>query len=233
MIDAGEQQWQLAPTRGFLRLALACLFARRTALPLTLLMLILVGTGIVALLFPPMPDAPAPLPFVAATIARAIATCWLAAAILRRAVASERPAWLPDGAFWLFLLPFSATLAIPLLMAPLLGGLGWLPGHLIGDAVAVLFVGLLGPWLVALVAAGKAGLSPWLRGAAQWLPHRIGWGLLLLVPLGFLHLWLGSLPFVDARWFWVGAIGEGLVWFLLLALRLGLDAAAYWRVAQG
>jgi hypothetical protein len=196
------------------------------------LLLILVGTGVVALLYPPTPGAPVPLPFAAATIVRAIATCWLAAAILRRAVASERPPWLPDGSFWLFLLPFAVTLAVPMLVAPLLGGLAWLPAQLIADVAAVLLVSLFGPWLVVLVAGGPAGLGSWISGARQWLPQRIGWGLLLLVPLGFLHLWLGSLPFVDARWFWPGAIADGLAWFLMLALRLGLDAAVYCRVAQ-
>jgi hypothetical protein len=235
MIEGFEPQSQLAPRRGFLRLALGCVFARSTAFPLAALLLLLVASGVLALLYPPSLGAAVPLPYVAAIAIRGLAICYLSAVILRKAVVSERRAWLPDGAFWLFLLPFALSLALPLLAGRALNGLAWLPAHLAADAAAVLLVSPFAAWMVALLADRPPAWRPsqWMRGFRAWLPQRIGWGLLLLVPLGFVHLWLSTLPFVDARWFWPAAIADAFAYFLLLTIRLGLDGAAYWRVAQG
>jgi hypothetical protein len=89
-------------TIAFLKEAVGSLLARRMLLPAILLAVLLTATNIVILLHMPVKGQPFPWPFAAAALARLFGLAWFAAAILRILNDSPRPAWRPDGGFWLY-----------------------------------------------------------------------------------------------------------------------------------
>jgi len=230
----GQDQWSTVPRRLFGVEAIRFAFGRSTLLPALLLLVLFIGSGLLALHHPYFSGAVPALPFLAALVLRVAGTYLLSAAILRRAVGSRRRAWMPDGAFWLFVLLFTISLAVPAAIALLVGNPLSVGTNLIMNGAATLFVSPCAPWIVA--AASERPLAwqpgPWLRRSHLWLPQRTLWALLLLVPLGLVHVLIGSWQTGFDRWFWALGVADALAGFLGLMLRLGLDAAAYSRVAQ-
>ena len=68
-----------------------------------------------------------------------------------------------------------------------------------------------------------------MRRFDRWLPHRLLSALLLIIPLAVVQQ---LVPVADSAWFWPLIIAYSVIGFLALMIRLGLDVAAYRRVAQ-
>ena len=215
--------------------AMRLVFNRDTLVPALLTLSVFIGSNFLALRHPHFAGAAPPPLFLAALLLRVLAACVLSVAILRLAVGSSRHAWMPDAAFWLFILLFTTSLALPAAVAIAIGDPLSAGTNLIMNGLAALFVSIFAPWIVAAAAerplAWRPG--PWFRRSRLWLPQRILWALLLFVPLGLLHVLLGGrLAVMDDR-AWLIALADAVTAFLALMFRLGLDAAAYRRVAQG
>ena len=93
----GQDQWGAARRRIFGLEVVLLAFGRHTALPAFLLLLLFVGSDLIALHNPYFSGAAPSLPFVAALLLRVAGTYVLSVAILRRAVGSGRRPWTPDG----------------------------------------------------------------------------------------------------------------------------------------
>jgi hypothetical protein len=221
----------------FLREAGSLLLARRMLVPVVLLTLLLTVTNIVAARTAPQPGAAALPPlFIAAAIARVGGLLVFVVALIRILAASPRPLWLPDGAFWPGALLSILLLAVSGLIGILAGSRGEVLDLVISGVLSALVVAPFAPWLMALTAekplAWRPG--PWLRDIRAWLPQLVFWSVLLTTPLTVLHGWIdfavmnGGL----ADRFWPAMLFDGPLSAVIVLLGLGLNAAAYWRVAR-
>jgi len=220
----------------FLREAATPLFSRRLLVPALLLTLLLTATNIVIVRNAPQPGASALPPlFIAAALARVGGLLVLALGIIRILAASPRPTWLPDGAFWLTVLASILLFTVAALLDFATGGRSDALGLVISSALFTLIVAPLAPWLVALAAekplAWRPG--PWLRNMNAWLLHFVFWSLLLITPLGFLHASIDNWVIRGAGdWFWPAMLFDGPLSVVIALLGLGLNNAAYRRVAR-
>ncbi|HEX8572512.1 MAG TPA: hypothetical protein VF759_07165 [Allosphingosinicella sp.] len=211
------------------------LFSSRLLVPVLVLVVLLTATNIVILLNRPIPHQPPPWPFAAAAIARVAGLFLATVAVLRLMTGSSRPAWRPDGAFWLYaatlLLFMAASVAVEVA-----AGSGRGPAAAVVRGVLVT-VGTapLAAWFTAIAVERPLAWRPWpwFRDFGRWLPQLIFWGLLLATPLNILHALLGDWLVDGAgRWFWPVALVDGPLSAAGALIGFALAAEAYRRVAQ-
>lgn len=220
----------------FLKEALTPLFSRRMLVPVLLLTLLLTATNI--FIVGNLPQAGAttlPLLFLAAAFARIAGLLVLAIAIIRILAASPRPAWMPDGAFWLTVLASILLFAVSALIGIVTGNRTDALSFVISNTLFTLIMAPLSPWLVALAAekplAWRPG--PWLRNISAWLPQLIFWSLLLVTPLAFAHASIDEAAIRGfGDWFWPAMLFDGPLSVVFALIGFGLNNAAYWRVAR-
>lgn len=220
----------------FLREAATPLFSRRMLAPALILTLLLTATNIVIVRNAPPPGSTALPPlFIAAAIARVAGLLVLVIGSVRILAASPRPAWVPDGAFWLSLLASIPLFIVSALLDILTGNRSDALGFVIASTLFTLIVAALSPWLVALAAAKPLAWrpGPWLRNPPAWLPQLVFWSLLLLTPLAFIHSSIDNWVIRGAGdWFWPAMLFDGPLSAFIALVGLGLNNAAYWRVAR-
>jgi len=221
----------------FLREALAPLFARKLAVPVLLLTVLLTATNIVVLKAMPQPGATELPPlFVAAAVARIGGLLVMLVAIVRLLAASPRSPWRPDAAFWLTLLASVALFALSALVDRAMGGRSDPLSMAASSMVQILIIAPVSPWLVALAVERPLAWSPrpWLRDFARWLPQLVLWAVLLVSPLAVLHsaIDLAILEDPHSRWFWPAMLFDGPLSAVVLLLGFGVNNAAYRRVAR-
>ena len=218
----------------FLREAAASLFTRRLLWPAVVLAVLLTVSNIVILLNKPAPGAMS-WPFAAAALVRVLGIVALTVAILRILNDSPRPAWRPDGAFWLYGLVLLATMIAGGVAGVAIAGEDNPVGEfLVGLAVAAV-TAPLSAWMVAIAVekplAWRPG--PWLRRFGLWLPWLLLWTLLLVAPAGELHGALDRWLVAGAGdWFWPVALFDGPFSAAMALLGLALASTAYRRVAR-
>jgi len=220
----------------FLREAAAPLFSRRLLVPVLLLTILLTASNIVIVRNAPQPGATALPPlFIAAAVARVAGLLVLAIGITRILAASPRPAWMPDGAFWLSVVATILLFAVSALTGAVTGNPTDALGFVVSDILFILIVAPFAPWLVALAAekplAWRPG--PWLRKWQMWLPQLIFWSLLLVTPLAFVHASIDNAAIrgLGDR-FWPAMLFDGPLSVVVALVGLALNNAAYRRVAR-
>src|SRR5687768_2665013 len=136
----------------YARLELQLLARSGVRLPAALLLIAMVVSAVLAQIDPAVQGYSLPAGFVIATLLRAVAALYLSMVILRLALGSPRPAWLPDGGSWLFALLFVLSLAVPALVGMVIGSDTIFAGLLV-QVIAMLIVSLFAPWVVAAAVA--------------------------------------------------------------------------------
>jgi hypothetical protein len=221
----------------FLSEALSGVLRREMLIPALLLLVVLTASNIVILRnMPAAEGALPPLPFLVAALVRLVGLFILAVGILRIAAASERPPWRPDGGFWLYPLTFLAGVAINTLVGRLLGDRTDLAVLVASNILVTVLLAPLVVWVVAIVVARPLAWRPrpWLRDFRRWLPQLLFWTLLLVTPMAVLHASIDMWLIKGAgEWFWPAALFDGALSTLMAVIGLGLNAAAYRRVARG
>jgi hypothetical protein len=174
--------------------------------------------------------------FILAAIVRVGGLLVFTVGLIRLLAASPRPVWMPDGAFWLSALATILSISASVLIDRLTGDRSDALGFVISGALFMLIVAPLAPWLMALAAekplAWRPG--PWLRNMQAWLLQLVFWSLLLLTPLSFMHAEIDT-AVLEGRiggWFWPAMLFDGPLSAVIALLGLGLNAAAYRRVAR-
>jgi hypothetical protein len=218
----------------FLREAVASLFTRRLLVPAILFALLLTISNIVILLDKPGPDAIS-FSFMIAALIRVIGLVAMTVGILRILNGSPRPAWRPDGAFWLYGLTLLATMVVAAIAGFAIAGRdNEIGGFLVGLAVTAV-TAPLGPWFVAIAVERPLAWRPvpWLRRFSSWLPWLLLWNLLVVAPLGEIHGAIDRWLVAGAGdWFWPGALFDGPFSAAMATLGLALASVAYRRVAR-
>jgi len=219
----------------YLSEALAIAFARRTWLPALLLLLVLTFSNIVILWHLPGRGDAIGWQFVVAAAVRVGGLLLLSVAFLRLSAGSDRVAWWPDGAFWLYALIQAASFAIVVPLDLLTGPLDDLLSSLLGNVVTTIVFAPLAAWIVAVAVAKPLAWRPasYLQDFGSWLPQLVFWSLILVSPLAVLHAWL-DLRLIDgvgAR-FWPIALFDGVLSAVIILVSLGLALTAYRRVAR-
>ncbi len=217
----------------FLREAVASLLSRRLLVPAVLFAILLTGSNIVILLYKPGPDAIS-IPFIIAALVRILGLVAMTVGILRILNHSPRPAWRPDGAFWLYSATLLATMVVAALAGFVIAGENDELGGFLVDLAVTALTAPLAPWFVAIAVerplAWRPG--PWLRRFSAWLPWLLLWNLLVVAPLGEIHGALGRRLVAGAGdWFWPIALFDGPFSAAMALLGLGLASVAYRRVA--
>jgi hypothetical protein len=224
----------MAPV-AFLRDALAPVLTRRMVLPLILLTVLVTVTNIVLASNVPPQGEPPRLPFILAGFVRVAGLVVLAVAILRMLTGSDRPAWKPDGAFWLYLLTVPVSIGVSVAAIYLVGQRSDPVGLLMRSMLVAAILAPFAVWFAAIAVARPLAVDPrpWLRGLGRWLPDFLIWALLLAAPLGALHAWLDEWLVRGAGdLFWPIALFDGPLSVVVAMLGLALGAAAYRRVAR-
>lgn len=219
----------------FLVDALASLRKPGLLLPVLLLTVLLTASNI--LLLRNLPEGGAvSAQFVGAALLRIVGLFVLAVAILRVLNDSARPAWRPDGAFWLYgltlLVGLGVTIAVGAAAGPRSGS--WV-GVLTGFAVIVVSAPFAA-WFTAIAVerplAWRAGR--WVRDFGRWLPPLVLWSLLIVLPLGQLHAAIDMFLLGGAGdWFWPLALFDGPLSVVMAVFGLALASTAYRHVARG
>lgn len=159
----------------------------------------------------------------------------LAVTILRIITASSRRRWMPDGGFWLYALTFAFAAGANVAAARLVGGRTEIIELILSNIIVTLLLSPLVAWFVAIAVARPLAWSaaPWLRNMGRWWGPLIFWTLLLVTPLAVLHasIDLRLVQGVGAG-FWPLALFDGALSTAMALLGLGLNAAAYRRVAE-
>lgn len=220
---------------GFLAEALRSI-TPRIAVPALLLLIVLTASNIVLLLNIPAPGERPGAAAVLAGLARLVGLFVFVVPLVRILAGSPRPAWKPDGAFFLFILVAILSLALAAGLA-LACGMPSDPLRLALRTLATTFILTpLAPWIVGVAAAVPLGTNPtrFLRDFGRWLPPLLVWSLLVLAPLAFVHAWV-DMALLEGRiaWFWTAALLDGLLSAVLVVVTYALYAAAYRRVARG
>jgi hypothetical protein len=214
--------------------ALGLLRNRRLVVPALLLAILLAATNIVILLNMPV-KGQFPWVFAAAGLVRVLGLLAIAVAILRMLTRSPRPAWRPDGAFWLYAATFLFGVGLTAAGSAVTGAR---PESLVGITVRVAVTVVTAPlavWFVAIAVERPLAWRPGrhLRGLARWLPYFLFWVLLVVTPLGLLHATLDDWLVKGAGpWFWPVALADGPLSLVIALAGLSLAAAAYRRVAR-
>lgn len=218
----------------FLTAASSRLFSRRLLVPALVLTVLLTASNIVILLNRPEPGQLS-WPFAAAAFVRVAGLFLGTVAVLRLLTGSPRPAWRPDGAFWLYaailLLFMAASIGVELAAG---GGRGGAAAVVRGVLVTVA-TAPFAVWFTAIAVERPLAWrpAPWFRDFGRWLPQLLFWGLLLTTPLNIAHALLGDWLIAGAgRWFWPVALIDGPLSVAGALLGFALAAEAYRRVAQ-
>jgi hypothetical protein len=219
---------------GFLREARRAVTAR-IAVPALVLLAVLTASNIVLLLnIPAAGERPGGMVALAG-LARVIGLLVFLVPIVRMLAGSPRPAWKPDGAFFLFILVVILSLLLAAGLA-LAFGMPSDPLRLALRTVATtLILTPLAPWIVGVAAAVPLGTNPtrFLRDFRRWLAPLMLWSLLLVTPLAFIHA-LVDMALLEGRiaWFWSASLLDGLLSAVIVLVTYALYAAAYRRVAR-
>lgn len=208
----------------------------RVALPAFLLLIVLTASNIVLLLNIPAQGERLGTEAALAGLARVVGLLVFLVPLVRILTGSPRPAWKPDGAFFLFVLVVILSLA---LAAGLAAAFGMQTDPLrlaLRTLATTLILTPLAPWIVGAAAAVPLGTNPrrFLRDFGRWLPPLMIWSLLVVTPLAFVHAWV-DMALLQGRiaWFWTAALLDGLLSTILVLITYALYAAAYRRVARG
>jgi hypothetical protein len=221
---------------GFLRETLASLRNSRLLVPALLLTVLLTASNIVILgTAPPEGEVP-PLAFVVAAMVRVAGLLLLAVAILRVLTGSVRRTYMPDGAFWLYVLTGVFGFAVS-------AALGLVAGDrtdpIVGAFIGLAMIAISAPfaaWFTAIAVERPLALNPapWMRGMGHWLAPLLVWSLLVALPLGQLHAAIDIyLVLGPGDNFWPLALFDGPLSALLAIFSFALAATAYRRVARG
>lgn len=206
------------------------------AVPAVPLLVVLTASNIVLLLNIPAPGERPGAAAALAALARLAGLFVFLVPLVRIMTGSPRPAWKPDGAFFLFILVVILSLALATALAAAFG----MPSDPLRLALrtiaATLVLTPLAPWMVGVAAAVPLGIDPrrFLRDFGRWLVPLMVWSLVLTAPLAFVHAWV-DMALLEGRidWFWTAALLDGLLSAILVVLTYALYFAAYRRVARG
>jgi hypothetical protein len=225
------------PAQGFvafLKAALLPVFRRELLVPAAILLILLTFSNVLILSNMPSRGSSPPLAFMIAAFVRVAGLLVLAVGILRILTGSSRPRWLPDGGFWLYVLTFLASAAASGVVARLLGRADAV-SLLLNNVLVTLLLAPLVVWFVAIAVAKPLAWTPgpWLRDLRAWLPQLLVWTLLLVTPMAVLHASIDLRLIAGAgQAFWPLALFDGALSTLMALVGLGLNAAAYRRVAR-
>jgi hypothetical protein len=218
----------------FLADALTPLLTRSLLWPIVALAILLTGSNIFILLNMPK-SGTLPLPFIVAGLVRVVGLLVLEVAILRTITTSERPRWKLDGAFLLFVGIALLSILVSVAMGRLFGQEGTLAKTMSNLATTIILAPLAG-WVAAVAVADPLAWRPrpYLRKFASWLPQILFWSIVLVTPIAVLHASLDAWLINGAdEWFWPVALVDGPLSVLIALFGVGLNAAAYRRVARG
>jgi hypothetical protein len=219
----------------FVKEAFALLGTRRILLPALLLALLLAFGDIAIASTLPTARDPDSLPYLLAFLLLLLGVVAFSVAILRILNGSGRPPWQPDASLGLYGIAFIASIVIGIWADMLVGGREDLLGGLAGGVLATIVRAPLAPWFVAIAVERPLAWhpGPYMRRFRTWLPSLLLWGLLIVVPLGQLHLMINReyLP-GPADWSWPVTLVEAALGAALELVALGLASVAYRRVAR-
>jgi len=221
---------------GFLREALASLRNSRLLLPALLLTVLLTASNIVILGNAPAPGGAPPPAFVLAACVRIGGLLLLAVTILRVLTGSGRRLYMPDAAFWLYVLTGVAGFAVAAALALVAGDRA---DPVVGAVVGLAMIAISAPfaaWFTAIAVERPLALNPapWMRGMGRWLGPLLVWSVLVVLPLGQLHAAI-DLHLIRGAGdsFWPLALFDGPLSAVLAIFSFALAATAYRRVARG
>ena len=220
----------------FLTDALRPLMSRRLLVPALGIVVLLTTSNIVILLNRPLPGQPPPWPFAAAAIVRVGGLLLAAVAVLRLLTGSARPAWRPDGAFWLYAATLLLAIGVTVAVEAATGGSRSQAAAVLRGVLVTVTTAPFAVWFTAIAVERPLAWrpAPWFRDFNRWLPPLLFWGLLLTTPLGIAHALLDDWLLAGAgAWFWPVALFDGPLSTVLMLLSYALAAEAYRRVAQG
>lgn len=220
----------------FLTAAVRSLLSPRLLLPALVLTVLLTASNIVILLNRPVAGQLPPWPFLLAAIVRVGGLLLATVAILRLLTGSPRPAWRPDGAFWLYAATLLLVIAVSAAVEAATGGGRGPAAAVLRGVLVTLATAPFAVWFTAIAVERPLAWrpAPRLRRFGRWLPPLLFWGLLLTTPLGILHASLDDWLLEGAGdWFWPVALIDGPLSVALSMVSLGLAAQAYRRVARG
>jgi len=210
---------------------------RRELVPAAItLLLLLTFSNVVVLQNMPAKGSVPPVPFLIAAFIRIVGLLLIAVAILRVLTGSERRRWLPDGGFWLYVLTFVAGVAATALARLAFGDGIDVLNLLVSNVAVTLILSPFVVWFVALAVAKPLAWrpAPWLRDLGRWWPMAVFWTLLLVTPMAVLHAWIDvRLAKGVGEHFWPLALFDGALSTAMALIGLGINAAAYRRVAEG
>ena len=208
----------------------------RIAVPALLLLVVLTASNIVLLLNIPAPGERPGAAAALAALARLVGLLVFLVPLVRILTDSPRPAWKPDGAFFLFILVVIFSLALAAGLAAIFGMQSDPLRIALRTLAATFILTPLAPWVVGVAAAVPLGTNPtrFLRHFGRWLLPLLVWSLLVVAPLAFAHA-LVDMALLEGRiaWFWTVALLDGLLSSVLVIVTYALYAAAYRRVACG
>jgi hypothetical protein len=207
----------------------------RIAVPALLLLIVLTASNIVLLLNLPAPGERPGAAVALAGLARLVGLLVFLVPLVRIMAESSRPAWKPDGAFFLFALVVLLSLVLGVALAAAFG----MPSDPLRLALRTVATTLvltpLAPWMIGMAAAVPLGANPvrFLRGFGSWLLPLMLWSLVIVTPLAFVHA-LIDMALLEGRvgWFWTVALLDGLLSAVIVVVTYALYATAYRRVAR-
>ena len=221
---------------GFLSEALASLRNPRLIWPLVALTVLLTASNIVIVLYKPEAGQIS-WPFIIAAAARLIGLVIVVVALLRILGGSERPAFRPDGALFLYALTMVLGIGAALAVRAVWGGDPRATGTLLASNIASTLIGApFAVWFAAIAIERPLAWRPrpWMRRFSEWLPQLLFWSLLLVTPIAVVHALLDIRLLAGAgALFWPIALVDGPLSVLIAILSVSLTATAYRRVARG
>jgi hypothetical protein len=235
MEQAPIKAGMIASLAAFFEEAARPVFSRRMIAPALFLAVLLTASNIVILLNVPEKGAGLPMVFVAAAMVRIVGLLVGCVAVLRVLADSDRPAWKPDGAFWLYGVTMVAGIALAAGSRILFGARMDFAAELASGLLLTLISAPLAVWFTAIAVerplAWRPG--PFFAHFGNWLPHLVFWAVLLETPLGALHGHLDKWLVAGAGdWFWPIALIDGPMSAVMAIAGLAFAAAAYRRVAR-
>ena len=200
-----------------------------------MLLIVLTVSNIVILQNIPAEGERPSAPVVAAALVRVVGLIALSVPILRVAASSERPAYRPDAAFFLYALVSLISLVVMAAAVRAFGADMDVGSIAIRTTVLTLIIAPLTVWFVGAAVAVPLGWQPtrFIRDFGRWLPHVLVWSLVLIVPMSVLHAVI-DIGLLEGRiaWFWPAAIFDGVLSTAMVLVAYGLYVAAYRRVAR-
>jgi hypothetical protein len=203
--------------------------------PALFLAVLLTASNIVILLNVPEKGAGVPIVFISAAVVRLVGLLVGCVAVLRILADSDRPAWKPDGAFWLYGATMVAGIALAAGSRVIFGARMDFATELASGLLMTLISAPFAVWFTAIAVERPLAWrpSPFFAKFGQWLPHLIFWAVVLETPLGALHAHLDKWLVAGAgEWFWPVALIDGPISAVMAIAGLAFSVAAYRRVAR-